>query len=240
MRAGLGIVILFILSAGPSALADVVYTNEVNSSSSAQISLAGGSWGQTFTNTGPTAKIQSVTVYLRNSLGATGNLFIRIRNISGTPPAAVLGTVFSPQMDSNTVSVGGNYSDLSAVTFNFTDPTRADLVANTTYAFAVNATGITGEISLFYASTAINNQNSINLATNSANSTLDLAGQVVTVPEPGTLVLGGTAAALGGLFFRQKKTGWGITAGHCLGQKNAFDSFGSNEILTDFIGLGCH
>jgi len=106
MRAGLGIVILFILSAGPSALADVVYTNEVNSSSSAQISLAGGSWGQTFTNTGPTAKIQSVTVYLRNSLGATGNLFIRIRNISGTPPAAVLGTVFSPQMDSNTGSVG--------------------------------------------------------------------------------------------------------------------------------------
>ena len=132
-------------------------------------------------------------------------LLIRIRNISGTPPAAVLGTVFSPQMDSNTVSVGGNYSDLSAVTFNFTDPTRADLVANTTYAFAVNATGITGEISLFYGSTAINNQNSINLATNSANSTLDLAGQVVTVPEPGTLVLGGTAAALGGLFFRRKK-----------------------------------
>jgi hypothetical protein len=205
--------VLALLIAGQSTFADVVYTNAVNESSSFNISST-APLAQTFTNTGLTSKIQSVTVYLQNSSGASGNLFIRIRGITGTPggtPGAVLGSTFTPAMDSATVSVGGNYSNVSAVTFNFTNASRADLLTNTTYAFVVNTSGLTGSISLFYGS-QIANQNSIFASSNTADSTNDLAGQVVTaIPEPSTLALGGIAAAFGGLFFRQKKSRAGVS-----------------------------
>lgn len=192
------------LFAGMTAQADVVYTNAVDSSSFVSISNSTSSRGQTFTNTGPTAKIQSVTVYLRNSSGATGTLKALIRNITGTPgsSAVVSGTAIAT---SDSVTVTGNFTSLSAVTFSFTTQGN-DLTANTSYAFAINAVSLTGTIDLYYGS-QLSDQNSIVLSTSppSADPTNDLAGQVVTVPEPGTLALGGIAAALGGLLCLWKK-----------------------------------
>jgi hypothetical protein len=191
------------LFVGMAAQADVVYTNAANSSSFVSISNLLGSRAQTFTNTGPTANIQSVTVYLKNSGSGIGNLFVVIRNITGTPgsSATLSGTAIAT---SNTVSMTGNYASLSAVTFNFSTPGTA-LNANTSYAFAVNATGITsGSVDLYYGS-PISGQNSIMTVPNSADTTNDLAGQVETVPEPSTLALGGIAAALGGLLCLWKK-----------------------------------
>lgn len=183
--------------------ADVVYTNEVNSSSFVSISSSLGSRAQTFTNTGPTANIQSVTVYLKNSGSGIGNLFVVMRSITGTPgsSATLSGSAIAT---SNTVSMTGNYASLSAVTFNFSTPGTA-LNANTSYAFAVNATGITsGSVDLYYGS-PISGQNSIVTSNNSADTTNDLAGQVVTVPESGTLALSALAVTLGGLILFIKK-----------------------------------
>ncbi|MFM8932015.1 MAG: PEP-CTERM sorting domain-containing protein [Gemmataceae bacterium] len=205
------IVLLSSLAVGRFAQADVVFSNAVNSSSSVAV-LVNNSRGQTFTNTGPTAAIQSVTVYLKNSSGATGNIGIGIRTITGTPgvDAVYVATAQGLVASSATISAATISNTVTAVTFSTFSGSNTTLTTGTSYAFVLNVANLSGSLDMYYGS-PISGQNSIATANNSADTSNDLAGQVVTVPEPGTLTLGGMAAAFGGLFYRRKKKLAGTT-----------------------------
>lgn len=205
------IALLSSLAVGRFAQADVVFSNAVNSSSSVAV-LVNNSRGQTFTNTGPTAAIQSVTVYLKNSSGATGNIGIGIRTITGTPgiDAVYVATAQGLLASSATISAATISNTVTAVTFSTFSGSNTTLTAGTSYAFVLNVANLSGSLDMYYGS-PISGQNSIATANNSADTSNDLAGQVVTVPEPGTLTLGGMAAAFGGLFYRRKKKLAGTT-----------------------------
>lgn len=182
--------------------AGIVYSNSYNSSSTVTV-LKGDSRGQTFTNGSSAAQMVSVTIYLKNTGAAAGNILIGIRSITGTPGSDAVGVpttggllASSDTINASTIST----TSITALTFGFTS-SNTTLAANTSYSFVINVSGLTaGSLTAYYGS-QLAGQNSFRTNTNpyTADNTNDLAGQVdvTAVPEPGTLILSGFALAVG-------------------------------------------
>jgi len=182
----------------------VVYNNSVNSASLTQIgNTSGRTRGQTWTNTDSVARhMVSVTLYLANPLRTTGNMYISVRAVTGTPGSTgkFTGAELSKSSVINANTIG---SSMSAVTFTgFNDYSFA---ANINYAFTVNIQGTNGgDLNLYFGS-EVANQNSYYTAPLTPDPTTDLAGEVVLTPEPGTFLLFGTAIAIGGVGVYMKR-----------------------------------
>ena len=170
--------------------------------------------GQSFLNISQTAFVDSVIFKLRSSSAfTTGTLQVGIYAVNGTPgnkDYSPRGTALATSATINASTVGTSATDF---TFNnFT--TTTNLSASTAYMAVLQLSGLnyasnTLGAGAFNGIPAGTYQN-YNLAySGTADTTQQMYGtiNVTSVPEPGTLLLGGIAAACGGggAWWRRKR-----------------------------------
>jgi hypothetical protein len=97
--------------------------------------------GQVITSPSGISKVNSVTLYLNNSLGATGGVKLEINSVSvGLPTGEVIGT--SEIVDMSTVPVSG----ANPVVFEFLDESVSE---DSQYAFSIVDDSLTGSFLIF-------------------------------------------------------------------------------------------
>ena len=192
--------------------ADVVYS--VTSTTNQTITLTGSSSGftntvgQSFQNTLNAANVESVTFRLRYFTTAytAGTLQVGIYATTGgalnyAPDGAALAT-------SGVINASSLTSDLTDYTF--TNFSTASLNSSTVYMAVLQTAGLTGGNNILAAGyngipTGTGYEN-YNLALNGVRNTTQQMYGTITVPEPGTLLLGSIAAACGGgAWWRRKR-----------------------------------
>jgi hypothetical protein len=201
------IAFIFFVISFCSVRADIVY--EVNSSD-VDYSANTNSYyfGNTFSTGSQASTLKTISLYLSKSGTISGNLYLKIYATTGpsgpentyVPMGAALGS------SSIAVSLIGAGSD---VVFNYSG---VNLAANTRYAFQADFNSVlfgpTGSITYYTNSDGYRDQNYFRTPDDPADTgyTTGLEGvqgvvtvDVASVPEPGTLILTGTALAAGAI-----------------------------------------
>ena len=205
-----------------SARGDVVYSNGYDTSSPWALNDPMTTLAERFTNSGAAGSVQSVTLRLSSSSNATlgGTLQLKLFQSTGSAPSYVptgagtglaVATLAASQIGSSwadftftgftpyTLASGGSYFlaiDVSAVTgLDVTSQKQLRIAAGTG-----SGTGLTGQ----NAAMTYNQAASWNAI---GGSPTPLVGGTISVPEPGTLLLGAVAAlgSLGALHRRMKR-----------------------------------
>jgi len=160
--------------------------------------------GDSFQNTlGAGAKVTSVTIWLQKLQAATGLFQVKLWDTGGTSGAYTRGTsnlgtgIYS---GADTLNASVLTSTLTAYTFNFNPGTTSSMAANGVYMWEITTTvGTSGAIYTQLGSDGTGTSSMDMISNGYANGPYLLSGTVyATVPEPGTLLLGGIAAACGG------------------------------------------
>ena len=161
-------------------------------------------YGNSFQNTlGAGAKVTSVTIWLQQLQAATGLFQVKLWDTGGTPGNYTRGTsnlgtgIYS---GADTLNASVLTSTLTAYTFTFNPGTTSSMAANGVYMWEITTTvGTSGAIYTQLGSDGTGTSSMDMISNGYANGPYLLSGTVyATVPEPGTLLLGGIAAACGG------------------------------------------
>jgi hypothetical protein len=193
------IAFIFFVISFCSVRADIVY--QVNSSDADyNVNTNSYYFGNTFSTGSQASTLKNISLYLSKSGTFSGALYLKIYATTGTsenyvPSGAALG---SSAIEVSAISALG-----SNVVFNYSG---VNLDANTRYAFQADFRSIlfgpTGSISYYTDSDGYGDQNYFRTPANTTG--LEAVRGVVTVdvasvPEPGTLILTGTALAAGAI-----------------------------------------
>ena len=191
--------------------AEVVYS--VTSTTNQTITLTGSSSGftntvgQSFQNTLNAANVESVTFKLRYFSNAytAGTLQVGIYATTGgaldyTPTGAALAT-------SGVINASSLTNELTNYTF--TNFSTASFNTTDVYMAVLQTAGLTGGNDILaagYNGIPPGTYQNYNLALNGVRNTTQQMYGTITVPEPGTLLLGSIAAACGGgAWWRRKR-----------------------------------
>jgi hypothetical protein len=160
--------------------------------------------GNSFENTlGAGAKVTSVTIWLQKLQAATGLFQVKLWDTGGTSGNYTRGTsnlgtgIYS---GADTLNASVLTTTLTAYTFTFNPGTTSSMAANGVYMWEITTTvGTSGAIYTQLGSDGTGTSSMDMISNGYANGPYLLSGTVyATVPEPGTLLLGGIAAACGG------------------------------------------
>jgi hypothetical protein len=195
------------------AWGDVVYSNSYDTSSPWALNDPMTMLAERFTNSGAAGSVQTVTLRLSSSNNTTlgGTLQLKLFQSTGSAPSYVptgAGTGFAVATLAAS-QIGSSWAD-----FTFTGFTAHTLASGGSYFLAIDVSAVTGldvssQKQLRIAAgtgsgTGLAGQNAAMTYNQAASwnaiggSPPPLVGGTISVPEPGTLLLG-TVAALGGL-----------------------------------------
>jgi hypothetical protein len=192
---------IFLLCFVESSYADIVYQLGPGSNTT---SVIDSTWkfGQSFTNSSSTGSIQDIKVYLSKQGSLTGTLTTRIYNATGSPGNYIPDTtslISSASIDVTSVTTQGYYS--------FNNFSGHTLTGGNRYVFVLDFASVTGlngsNYVNFFQGTGtgigVSGQNAItNVAgTWNPDNTYNYSA-IISVPEPGTFILGSIAVASGG------------------------------------------
>ena len=203
-------VFAFILLVGPSLRADVVY--DVGTSSTATFQYRGEAVGNSFYTTLSNTKLQTVSLYLY-SYGNSGIITVSIFNTSGTGSNRVTtGSSLASVTYNASVITSNSSTSPTFFGFDFTG-SNLRLTANTHYAFMTTTTNYAG---LYGFKTTTNPFDGVdNMIVGNTPSSNAISGkiEVVAVPEPGTLILTGSALLAGaiGVYFTRRHRDQALT-----------------------------
>ena len=198
----------FLLTISARLHADVVYSLGAGSNSS---SVIDSTWklGQSFTNTSATGGIQELKTYLSKQGTIGGSLIARVYDAGGSPGSYVPQTsslITSASIDASTIGAQGYYS--------FTNFSAHSLTSGSRYVFVLDFSSVTGlggsnAINFFQGTgtgVGVTGQNAVNNTSGTwdPNNTYNYSA-VVSVPEPGTLLLASLSAASAGAGIWWKK-----------------------------------
>ena len=189
----------------PSLRADIIYNVPTSGGSSQATSTA--TLGNSFSTNSSSAILNSISLYLAKST-ATGSVNV---NVYATYYNSYYGYLTTgSSLASATYNVADISADVSLYQFNFTGANAITLNANTHYAFMVSPTGGSLTVSR-YSSNPYPNENLIGLDYGGfpySDKTNAISGlvEVTAVPEPGTLILTGSALLAGaiGVYFTRR------------------------------------
>ncbi len=190
--------------------ADVVYSLGAGSNST---SVIDSSWiiGQSFTNSSATGAIQELKTYLSKQGTIGGSLIAKVYNAAGSSGSYVPQTaplITSATLDASTLGAQGYYS--------FTNFSAHSLTSGSRYVFVLDFSSVTGlggsnAINFFQGSgtgIGVTGQNAVNNTSGTWNpdNTYNYSA-VVSVPEPGTLLLASLSAASAGagMWWRKRR-----------------------------------
>ena len=202
-------VFAFILLVAPSLRADVVY--DVGTSSTSTFQYMGQAVGNSFYTTLSNTKLQTVSLYLYRTANF-GNITVSIFNTSGTGSNRVTTGSSLASVTYNASVITSN-SSTSPTFFGF-DFTGSNLLltANTHYAFMTTTTNY----GLYGFKTTTNPFDGVdNMIVGNTPYSNAISGkiEVVAVPEPGTLILTGSALLAGaiGVYFTRRHRDQALT-----------------------------
>lgn len=202
---------IFLLCFMGNSHADIVYQLGQGSNST---SVTNSTWklGQSFTNSSSTGSIQDLKVYLSKQGSFTGTLTTLIYNATGSSGSYIPDTtslVSSASIDASTIAAQGYYS--------FNNFSGHTLTGGNRYVFVLDFASVTGlngsnYIDFFQGTGSgigVSGQNAITNVdgTWSPNNTFNYSA-IISVPEPGTFVLGSITVVSGGLGVWWKRRWW--------------------------------
>ncbi len=191
-----------------------------------QTLYAGESFGNSFSTTLSNTNIKSISVYLYKDGSTTGLATLGIYETNSTSGGYVIkpggsrlasATYNIANITTNNIS-GGDYENPTGnqiYTFQFTGANAISLEANKHYAFLLETSGV----GIYFNNTNSTSENAIykNSGSNEAINFQSVAGQVevetTAVPEPGTLILTGSALLAGaiGVYFTRRHRDQALT-----------------------------
>jgi len=193
---------IFLLCFAGSSHADIVYQLGPGSNTT---SVIDSTWkvGQSFTNSSSTGSIQDLKVYLSKQGSLAGTLTTRIYNATGSSGNYIPDTtslISSASIDASTITAQGYYS--------FNNFSGHTLTSGNRYVFVLDFASVTGlngsnYIDFFQGTgtgIGVSGQNAITNVdgTWNPNNTFNYSA-IISVPEPGTFLLGSIAVVSGGL-----------------------------------------
>lgn len=192
----------------PSLRAEIIYNVGTAGITSGVTSTT--AQGNSFSTNSSSAILNSISLYLAKST-ASGSVNV---NVYATSYGAYYGYLpTGPSLASATYNVADISADVTLYQFNFTGANAITLNANTHYAFMVSPTG--GSLSVSrYSSNPYPNENLITVSGGiytsdkpfPPRSAISGLVEVTAVPEPGTLILTGSALLAGaiGVYFTRR------------------------------------
>ncbi|MEI6325124.1 MAG: PEP-CTERM sorting domain-containing protein [Gemmataceae bacterium] len=203
----------------PSIRADIVYSNTVSPvPDDSSILYGGGNFGNTFSNTASASTITSVSLYFINNgvndfesgitYFATGTMNLGIyattlNSVSGLYDLSGTALV-TASLNMEIAPISGGDSGLPAFyTFDFTGSPILDrnLSAGARYAFFTDFSGVLdpGALHFYVNNSSYPGQNYIYDNIGFSGQSVVGTVEVAAVPEPGTLILTGSAMAAGAI-----------------------------------------
>ena len=207
----------------PSLRADIVTVYNLTSLSG-QYTGYSGNWGNSFKNAPSASTLKTISLYIGNNgydfvsdkfVYASGTLKLDIfaaigGNGNWTPTGTSLGTATANN------SFNGGYQSQATYTFDFSS-LNINLASGGNYAFQANFTGLTNAnaLNVYSESGSWNGQNSFvaNGATGRSLNAVVTVDETTAVPEPGTLILTGSALLAGaiGVYFTRRHRDQALT-----------------------------
>ena len=199
----------FFLFVAPFLRADVIY--DVGTSSTSTIQYRGEAVGNSFCTASSNTKLQTVSLYLYRT-ASFGNITVSIFNTTGTGSSRVTtgSSLASVTYDASVIT---SNSSASPTLFGFDfSGSNFQLTANTHYAFMTTTTnyGLYG----FYTNTnPYNGVDNMIQGTSAYPNAISGKVEVTAVPEPGTLILTGSALLAGaiGVYFTRRHRDQALT-----------------------------